>query len=317
MKHLSNILIALGVLVLASGCIKENREECDNCTIKLQYFADGYSDVLTSYINEVDLYIYDQDGQLVTVIPSSKDELDRNNNSLSTKLNAGTYQLVAIGNTGSQSNYNDVESRLGTKASFLDDIFVEPKPVELRGEEVVTGIDHLYLGDSEFTVKAQKEHNRDTVTMHCAHLNLKVRVRGLPAPTKAEEQEIFFLELAQTNTKTLASNRIVPSEKGTMYPQLKYDPTTGYYVTEDLAIMRLDLDKQITQTTCMEILSLDDTYGMEWKATEDVWGYIMRNVDIKDLTKEEAELAIDIIYYPTHIEIKPPTWQVENVKPEF
>ena len=317
MKHLSNILITLGALVLASGCIKENREECDNCTIKLQYFADGQSDVLTSYVNQVDLYIYDQDGQLVTVIPSSKDELDRNNNSLSTKLNAGTYQLVAIGNTGAQSNYNDVESRLGTKASFLDDIFVEPKPVELRGEEVVTGIDHLYLGDSEFTVKAQKEHNRDTVTMHCAHLNLKVRVRGLPAPTKAEEQDIFFLELAQTNTKTLASNRIVPSEKGTMYPQLKYDPTTGYYVTEDLAIMRLDLFGSITNATCADILSLDDTYGMEWQSTQSLWEYLVENIDFNTLLIEEASLEVDLIYYPTHIEIKPPTWQVENVKPEF
>lgn len=317
MKHLSNILITLGALVLASGCIKENREECDNCTIKLQYFADGQSDVLTSYVNQVDLYIYDQDGQLVTVIPSSKDELDRNNNSLSTKLNAGTYQLVAIGNTGAQSNYNDVESRLGTKASFLDDIFVEPKPVELRGEEVVTGIDHLYLGDSEFTVKAQKEHNRDTVTMHCAHLNLKVRVRGLPAPTKAEEQEIFFLELAQTNTKTLATNRIVPSEKGTMNPSLYYDPGTGYYVTENAAMMRLDLEKQITKQTCADILSLDDTFGSEWNSTSTLWDYIQENVKIESLLLEEATLEVDIIYYPTHIEIVPPTWKVEEVKPEF
>ena len=59
MKQTINILLILCAATLLSACIREDRSDCSNTFIRLEYLADGTESVLNEYIKDVDLYIFD------------------------------------------------------------------------------------------------------------------------------------------------------------------------------------------------------------------------------------------------------------------
>ena len=163
----------LVALVLATGCIKEDYDDCDNVTIYFQYLADGDTDVLYQYMRRVDLYVFDEGGHLMGTRQYSQDELSSFSAKPSFKLPAGKrYKVVAVGNA-----YDDTEV-VNVNATSFDDIFLQHP--NWGSAEKVTNHDHNYLGQSEFFVTGgDGVITRDTVTLYSSHVNVDVEIHGL------------------------------------------------------------------------------------------------------------------------------------------
>ena len=75
LRYIRIMFTAAIALVLATGCIKEDFDDCDNVTIYFQYLADGDKDVLYQYMDKVDLYVFDEGGHILGVGTYNQDEL--------------------------------------------------------------------------------------------------------------------------------------------------------------------------------------------------------------------------------------------------
>ena len=193
MRKIKNIMLMLVALVLATGCIKEDYDDCDNVTIYFQYLADGDTDVLYQYMRRVDLYVFDEGGHLMGTRQYSQDELSSFSAKPSFKLPAGKrYKVVAVGNA-----YDDTEV-VNVNATSFDDIFLQHP--NWGSAEKVTNHDHNYLGQSEFFVTGgDGVMTRDTVTLYSSHVNVDVEIHGLANAGTSECPYELSIEIAFTD----------------------------------------------------------------------------------------------------------------------
>ena len=208
MKYIQKILLALVALVLATGCIREDNDDCDNVTIYFQYLADGDEDVLYQYMKKVDLYVAKPSFKLT---PGRK------------------YKVVAVGNAYERTEVVNLESETDFNNIYL-------QHPAWGTEEKVDGHDHNYMGLKEFYIPATGGFTvyRDTVTLYSAHVNVEIEINGLPAPENTREGEHpFALSIEQSNAQTDFNGNINVEEKGTCYPTLIYDYERKCYRTRD------------------------------------------------------------------------------------
>lgn len=319
MKHWKNIALPLLLLpAVLTGCIKDDYEDCDNIAIYFQYLADGDTDVLYRYMDKVDLYVFDESGHILGNGTYDREQLSNFAAMPSFKLTPGRrYQVVAVGNA-----YDDTQV-VNLNATSFDDIFIQHP--NWGGADVVNDHDHNYLGqkvlqmpEGEFVVY------RDTVTLYSSHINVDIRVTGLPAPaeaaarlgvqTRAEGDLPIRLRIEQSNAQTSFNNEINQSEKGTIVPDLVYDAQIGAYRTDDFVLFRMDCDGRLDARCCAHRLVLEDADGREL-VSGNIYDYLQRNQEHIDVTRQEAYLPIEINFTPVSVEIRLPQWLVEDVTP--
>ena len=310
MRKLKNIMLMLVALVLATSCIKEDYDDCDNVTIYFQYLADGNTDVLYRYMSKVDLYVFDEGGHILGVGHYTQDELSSFSAKPSFKLPAGgRYKVVAVGNA-----YDDTEV-VNLNATSFDDIFIQ-HPAWGSGD-VVTNHDHNYMGQKEFIVPGgEGVMYRDTVTLYSSHVNVSVEIHGLPAPTRANEG-IYQLSFENSNAQTSFNNEVNTDEKGTIYPGLLWDAANNCYRTDDLALFRMDTDGDLSSTLCEHELVLTNTETGEELIRGSIYNYLQRYDDEIDVTKQEATLPIAINFHDVSVDIELPEWVIVDGKPDW
>ena len=310
MRKLKNIMLMLVALVLATSCIKEDYDDCDNVTIYFQYLADGNTDVLYRYMSKVDLYVFDEGGHILGVGHYTQDELSSFSAKPSFKLPAGgRYKVVAVGNA-----YDDTEV-VNLNATSFDDIFIQ-HPAWGSGD-VVTDHDHNYMGQKEFIVSGgEGVMYRDTVTLYSSHVNVSVEIHGLPAPTRANEG-IYQLSFENSNAQTSFNNEVNTDEKGTIYPDLLWDAANNCYRTDDLALFRMDTDGDLSSTLCEHELVLTNTETGEELIRGNIYNYLQRYDEEIDVTKQEATLPIAINFHDVSVDIELPEWVIVDGKPDW
>ena len=310
MRKLKNIMLMLVALVLATSCIKEDYDDCDNVTIYFQYLADGNTDVLYRYMSKVDLYVFDEGGHILGVGHYNQDELSNFAAKPSFKLPAGgRYKVVAVGNA-----YDDTEV-VNLNATSFDDIFIQ-HPAWGSGD-VVTNHDHNYMGQKEFIVPGgEGVMYRDTVTLYSSHVNVSVEIHGLPAPTRANEG-IYQLSFENSNAQTSFNNEVNTDEKGTIYPDLLWDAANNCYRTDDLALFRMDTNGDLSSTLCEHELVLTNTETGEELIRGSIYNYLQRYDDEIDVTKQEATLPIAINFHDVSVDIELPEWVIVDGKPDW
>ena len=320
MKHWKNIVLPLLLVpVLVTGCIKDDFDDCDNVTIYFQYLADGDEDVLYRYMDKVDLYVFDENGHILGSGTYNQEQLSSFAAVPSFKLTPGRrYQVVAVGNA------YDATQVVNLDATSFDDIFIQ-HPNWGTGE-AVTEHDHNYMGQQVFQMpEGEFVVYRDTVTLYSSHIDVDIRVTGLPAPaeaasmlgvqTRAEGDLPIRLRIENSNAQTSFNNEINQGETGTIYPELSYDEETGAYRTaDDFCLFRMDCDGELDANCCDHTLVLETADGQEL-VRGSIYDYLRRNEDVIDVTKQEALLPIEINFTPTQVEIKLPQWYVEDITP--
>ena len=312
MRKLKNIMLMLAAFVLATSCIKEDYDDCDNVTIYFQYLADGNTDVLYRYMSKVDLYVFDEGGHLLGSRQYNQDELSNFSAKPSFKLPAGgRYKVVAVGNA-----YDDTEV-VNLTATDFSDIYIQSPNWGDATPDVVTCHDHNYMGQKEFFVPGgEGVMYRDTVTLYSSHVNVSVEVHGLPAPTRANEG-IYQLSFENSNAQTSFNNEVNSDEKGTIYPDLVWDAAANCYRTNNLALFRMDTEGTLSSDLCCHELVLTDTTTGEELIRGSIYNYLQRYDDEIDVTQQEANLPISINFYGVNAVIELPSWVIVGGKPDW
>lgn len=154
------------LVVLATGCIKEDLDSCDTNLI-FRYFGDGTKDIFPEKIEKVDLYVYSENGALIETIGLDQGDLRRYQG---TPLNlpAGKYRVVCWGNTKNDTRIN--------QAMALNTALVAAPHYFTR--EIITTNDSLYIGSRDIEI-FQDASNTDTVYFSSSHIKMYLELDGL------------------------------------------------------------------------------------------------------------------------------------------
>lgn len=310
MKHWKNIVLPLLLVpVLVTGCIMDDNDDCDNVAIYFQYFADGDENVLSQYIDRVDLYVFDEGGHFIDMRPYSREQLGSYQAIPSFKLIPGKrYKVVAVGNADDKTLITGLDN-----ADFSRMYIQSP---EWGNADVVTNHDHNYLGQQEFVMPSGNfVVYRDTVTMYSSHINTHIEVTGLPAPGAAAITPVT-VSIENSNGQISFENEINLDAKGTCAPELEYDAASGKYQTNDLTLYRMDSKGTLLEDYCNHQIVLKDATGKEMVRFS-LHDFIKQNEEYIDVTKQEAYLPIEIMFIETGITIKLPAWYVEDINPDW
>lgn len=307
--------MALVATVLTTSCIKDDLDECHNVTIYFQYLADGDKDVLNQYMSKVDLYVFDSNGHILGVGSYNQDELTKFEAVPSFKLRPGQrYRVVAVGNP-----YDHTEVvNYATETNFAN-IYLQ-NPAWSDPNVPVTNHDYNYLGEKEFVMPDQEGvMYRDTVTLYSAHVKVFVEIHGLPAPSGTRQTAgiPYQLSFENSNAQVSFNNEINLNEKGSIYPDLIYDSENQCYRTQNLALFRMDSEGELSAGHCEHTLVLTDINTGTELVRGNLYNYLVRNADVIDVTKQEAELPISIVFSEMNVEIKVPDWVIVNGKPDW
>ena len=77
MKLINNVLFMLLTVGMFSGCIKEDMDDCPKYsvnTLSLSYKGDGTTEIFNDKIEQVVMYVFDQNEKLVTTKVLTKEE---------------------------------------------------------------------------------------------------------------------------------------------------------------------------------------------------------------------------------------------------
>lgn len=315
MKLVRYILMALVATVLTTSCIKDDLDECHNVTIYFQYLADGDKDVLNQYMSKVDLYVFDSNGHILGVGSYNQDELTKFEAVPSFKLRPGQrYRVVAVGNPYDHTEVVNYATETNFANIYLQD------PAWSDPNVPVTNHDYNYLGEKEFVMPDQEGvMYRDTVTLYSAHVKVFVEIHGLPAPSGTRQTAgiPYQLSFENSNAQVSFNNEINLNEKGSIYPDLIYDSENQCYRTQNLALFRMDSEGELSAGHCEHTLVLTDINTGTELVRGNLYNYLVRNADVIDVTKQEAELPISIVFSEMNVEIKVPDWVIVNGKPDW
>lgn len=311
MKLWKNIVwMLLLVPVLTVGCINDDLEDCHNVTIYVQYLADGDKDVLSQYMDKVDLYVFDEHGNVLGKRTYGAEHLRDYSAIPSFKLTPGQrYMVVAVGNAYNHTQVVNLES-----STSFDEIYIQ-SPYWGVPDPVINHDDN-YLGQQEFVMpEGNLTMYHDTVTLYSAHIDVDIEITGLPAPQTRGELPVS-VRIENSNAQTSFNNEINLDEKGTCYPELIYDAERSCYRTDDLALFRMDNKGDLHPDWCEHELVVADADGTELVRSR-IYDFITRNREYIDITKQEAYLPIEIQFNEIGITIKLPAWYVEDIDPDW
>lgn len=301
MKQMYRLMLGLLVTVLMGSCIKEDYDDCDNVSITFEYLADGDRNVLSQFIDKIDLYVFEAGGPLVDVYQYASNEIG---GEIEFKLPAGTYEVVAVGNAFERTAVTDVT---GTD---LNNIFITHPAWGSGG--IMTGHDDNYLGTKVINVPSEEgRKSHDVVRLYSAHIDVEIEIHGLTAA----QADGIRLVIDQANAVTSFRNEVDDAQKGTYYPELSYDEVNNCYRTQDLALFRLDNGGTLDPDLCQHVIRVEDGEGNT--LTEVNLYEFLQSVDSDklDVTRQEALLPISITFYLFTVEVELPVWYVEDVVP--
>lgn len=313
-RHIHTLMLLLGVLVLPSSCIKEDFDDCDNVEIHFRYLADGKQDVLSQYVKQINLYVFDESGKRVDMRQYGEGELKGSAINSSFRLTPGSrYKFVAVGNAYSRTEVKGTESETDLGKMYIH----HPQS---RGEARVDGQDHNYLGSEEITVPlTDKEFQvlRDTVTLFSAHINTDIEIFGLNAPGREAKAMPYTVRIEQANERTFLNRLVSTQYKTVCVPELVYDAERACYHTVELALFRMDNGEGLSPELCRHELVVEDAQTGQELAREPLYDYIRSNTEHIQVTRQEAELPVAVHFYETNVEIKLPEWIIVDGKPEW
>lgn len=304
MNRTTNILLCICLVALLTACIREDRSDCHNTIIHLEYMADGEESVLQEYVEDLNLYIFDDTGHRLRNY--SMTELG--DGGIRLNLDEDEYTLVTVANANKHTYIVE-----GTGDERTD--FYLQHPDWYRAGDVVETHDHNYIGEVKISVSSNGIEHRDTISLRSAHVNMEVEITGLDAPTTRADMP-YTLRIEQSHARTNFYNQLSALGEETVQPRLTYDAEKGCYHTANLALFRMDQDGVVTRETCPHQVVLLDATGTEL-VRYNLYDYLQRFANEIDVTKQEATIPLEIQFSKLGVEIVLPGWNIEDVKPDW
>ena len=299
-----NILLYICLTALLTACIREDRSDCQNAIIHLEYTADGETNVIKEHIEDVHLYIFDEASYRLRSY--SMTELP--DGSIRMNLNDGEYTLITVANAQQHTTIVDGVSDL------RHDYYVQ-HPNWNRPGDVIPTHDHNYIGEVRVRITSDGVELRDTISFRSAHVNMEIQIEGLPAPaTRANIP--YTLRIEQSHARTNFYSQLSAMGQETIQPPLTYDAESNCYRTTNLALFRMDQGGVVTRESCPHQVVLLDADGTEM-VRYSLYDYLQRFAQQIDVTKQEATIPLAIQFHKLGVEIVLPGWNIEDVKPDW
>lgn len=166
MNLLKTLLI--GAVVLFAGCgIAEDVDDCPyNAILTFRYDGDVSYDIFAEKIDRVALYVFSDDGALVSRMDFSQAQL-RDYQGTTLKLNPGHYRIVCWGNAFDNTQIAPEAPRDAARVQHPD-LF--------SGADIATN-DHLYYAACDLHLPKNDIISRE-IAFVSAHINLEIYTRG-------------------------------------------------------------------------------------------------------------------------------------------
>lgn len=310
-KNLLFTCLSAGIIL--SSCIRADLYDCRGHELEpepipgeteqriyFRYTGDGTSDLLTDKIKFADLYVFDNNAQLVQTKEISTAELTSVHGTM-LQLPAGNYQLVCLGNAGNQTQVSDL-----TTGDISNMYFAHPAYFT-NDEASLTGNDPIYHG--ALALQAAEGEIRDTMDFHSSHLNVYLEIAGYDTMiARKNSEDSLSVTLENTPCRVFFDNRVCPSTR-TYHPELRKKENQDLYIGQ-LNTYRLDENHPLQ--VCLYNGGADPFY------TLDVTEFLSAHPEI-DLNKEEADLPIRIEFLgkDVNVSITVPHWDLEEVFPDI
>ena len=299
------ILLLLGMVAFLSACIREDLSDCRSTIIHIDYTGDGDQSVVKEYVEELDLYIFDDEGHRL----HSYTMTEAADGGIQLNLNDGAYTLVTVAN-------NNQHTHIVTGTGNEREEFYLQHPDWTKAGDVVETHDHNYIGEVRIEVSSDGIERRDTVSLRSAHINMDIQIEGLPAPAARADEIPYTLRIEQCHARINFFNELSALGQETVQPRLTYDAEKKIYHTTDLALFRLDQNGEVTRETCPHQVVLLDADGTEL-VRYNLYDYLQRFADQIDVTRQEATVPLAIQFSQLGVEIVLPGWNIEDVNPEW
>lgn len=305
-------------LLLLSGCIKEDMDDCKgSISLNFSYTADGSTQVFNEYIDEsVDLYVFDEDRRYILTRRIVGAELQGRHATLD--LEPGRYHIVCVGNMGQMDEVKGLSP--GNVADLTRTLLTHKKETE-NPDGTLTGEDPLYMGTTDVEVKAS-DRLQQTVDFRSLHVNLVVQVKGAARDEAGATPSVpVWTKIGIRFTGLPTETEL--SEGLTGGPLCDYVPPTGQFdpadrlLTTSLHVMRFDRRqgglsaRQTDDDIRLVVTNLTTGEPLE---TIDVMEFVTDN-DI-DLDREEVTIGMLIVISKDgDISVEVPDWDIEDVTP--
>lgn len=292
-----NLLKALALLLLmgATGCIRENSDECPQVNLVFRYDADGTENVIGEYIREAILYVFDRNGNPVMERKLSGKELQ------STKgtrliLPAKAYRLICWGNVSAHSRII-----LGDK---LKDCRIQHALWD-QTDQIQT-FDPLYHASCDMEALPGKGHTVE-VKFHSAHVRMEIYLRGFNQRYGNDDTPVSRIT-GLDGQYNFEMEKVAPNGTLTCFPPTRRDET-GQVHAAFAHVLRFQKDSPIAISICR---AQDKTEVFHLRTEE-----LFRNFPDTLLDREEAVITVTIDFSSseTHVSIVPPDWEEKPVSP--
>ena len=278
------------LVVLATGCIKEDLDSCDTNLI-FRYFGDGTKDIFPEKIEKVDLYVYSENGALIETIGLNQGDLRRYQG---TPLNlpAGKYRVVCWGNTKNDTRID--------QAMALNTALVAAPHYFTR--EIITTNDSLYIGSRDIEI-FQDASNADTVYFSSSHIKMYLELDGLEDAAWTDGTSPIEIEVGNLSP-TVDFAKTFSSENVSYRPITKKEEDTPVYKSR-FNVLRFNDNNSIY----INLVSKKTSKTIYTLNLKDFMKYNQISVD----GINEVTIGIRFRFNGTSVTVQP--WDEEVIKP--
>lgn len=288
-------LLLLAPFVLLAGCIKEDYDDCERCTLTFSYTGDVAQDIFPKHITRVSLYVFDNNGRLVVTKQIEQNELKAFQGT-KLNLNPGTYKVVGVGNCFDKTEVTNTSSQDMTEIQFHH-------PNVLTGG-IVEGNDPLYLGQLEFTVPINYWCEED-VPFRSSHLKVTYTVEDY-VENGSVGNGLFDLRVNNLLPETDFTNR-AHGDKMTYNPALAINADGDHEGAFN--IMRHAKDSDVT----FELVKKSTGEVLHTLTLAD---FLVQYPQI-DVSKQEVLIPIVLQFKNLGVTVTIPDWLIVDVEPDY
>ena len=280
---------------LASSCIGEDYSDCNNrYVVNLSYLGDSGKEIFPDKINNVRMYVFDNENTCVYQTGLTEDEVSGRRTMLP-PLDEGEYRLVFLGNPHHTAVHGLTEC-----TGFEDIVFGSE---DYWNATVVSGNDSLYLASVRQTIlpfSAQSQISYNTAYFAASHYDISVEVVGVPSAPK--------VVLTGVSPYTDFNNEAAVDVETDYVLETVHDGVSK--ATAKCNILR-HLDHE---NVYLKVL---DAEGNEM-ASVNFDEFLKENADQIDCSKNEVIIPFQIEFKSlSDVEVTLPDWWVTHVTPDF